>query len=97
MCPLVSNEGGIVHIAKALGKPTFTIFSPYVIKDHWASFEDGKLHHSIHLLDLEPTLFEAETFEQRKKIEENPQELYNKLTPEIIIPELKSFLDNNLN
>ena len=38
---MVANEGGIVHIAKALSKPTFTIFSPYVNKDHWASFEDG--------------------------------------------------------
>jgi ADP-heptose:LPS heptosyltransferase len=93
---LVSNEGGTVHIAKALNKPTFTIFSPYVNKDHWASFEDGKLHHSVHLLEIKPTLFESFTFEERKKIEKNPDELYKQLTPELILPELDRFLKINL-
>jgi hypothetical protein len=50
-------------------KPTFTIFSPYVNKDHWASFEDGKFHHSVHLLEIKPNLFDEFTFEERKKIE----------------------------
>ena len=93
---LVSNEGGIVHIAKALNKPTFTIFSPYVNKDHWASFEDGKFHHSIHLLEIKPNLFDSFTFEERKKIEKNPDELYKQLTPEMILPALDVFLKNNL-
>jgi ADP-heptose:LPS heptosyltransferase len=93
---LVSNEGGTVHIAKALNKPTFTIFSPYVSKDHWASFEDGKLHHSVHLMEMKPKLFDSFTFEERKKIEKNPDELYKQLTPEMIIPELDIFLKNNL-
>jgi heptosyltransferase-2 len=89
---MVANEGGIVHIAKALNKPTFTIFSPYVNKDHWASFEDGKQHESIHLLEEKPDLFNTFTFEERKKIEENPHDLYKKLTPEMIIPKLEKFL-----
>jgi len=93
---LVSNEGGTVHIAKALNKPTFTIFSPYVNKDHWASFEDGKFHHSVHLLEMKPNLFDNFTFEERKKIEANPDELYKQLTPELILPELDKFLKNNL-
>ena len=93
---LVSNEGGTVHIAKALNKPTFTIFSPYVNKDHWASFEDGVLHHSVHLLEMKPNLFDSFTFEERKKIEKNPDELYKQLTPELILPELEVFLKNNL-
>lgn len=93
---LVANEGGTVHIAKALNKPTFTVFSPYVNKDHWASFEDGKFHHSVHLLDIKPNLFEEFTFEERKKIEKNPDALYLQLTPELIIPELDTFLKNNL-
>ena len=93
---LVSNEGGTVHIAKALNKPTFTIFSPYVNKDHWASFEDGKFHHSVHLLEMKPDLFDSFTFEERKKIEANPDELYKQLTPEMILPELDIFLKNNL-
>ncbi len=93
---LVSNEGGTVHIAKALNKPTFTIFSPYVNKDHWASFEDGIVHHSVHLLEMKPNLFESFTFEERKKIEKNPDELYKQLTPELILPQLEIFLNNNL-
>lgn len=93
---LVGNEGGIVHIAKALDKSTFTIFSPYVMKDHWASFEDGKKHTSIHLLEEQPNLFDAFSVEERRKIEENPQELYNKLTPELILTKLLPFLDLHL-
>jgi len=93
---LVSNEGGTVHIAKAIEKPTFTIFSPYVNKDHWASFEDGNFHQSVHLLEMKPDLFKSFTFEERKKIEENPEELYKQLTPKMIIPELDSFLNNNI-
>ncbi|KAB1154759.1 glycosyltransferase family 9 protein [Flavobacterium luteum] len=93
---LVANEGGTVHIAKALNKPTFTIFSPYVNKEHWASFEDGKTHHSVHLLEMKPDLFESFTFEDRKKIEKNPDVLYHQLTPELIIPELEIFLKSNL-
>lgn len=93
---LVSNEGGTVHIAKAINKPTFTIFSPYVNKDHWASFEDGKKHTSIHLLEKKPDLFNQFTFEERKAIEKNPDYLYQELTPSMIIPDLEVFLKNNL-
>lgn len=93
---LVANEGGTVHIAKALGKPTFTIFSPYVNKSHWASFEDGKLHTSVHLLEIKPDLFDNFTYEERKEIEKNPRELYLQLTPEIILPKLDGFLTENL-
>jgi ADP-heptose:LPS heptosyltransferase len=93
---LVSNEGGTVHIAKALGKPTFTIFSPYIIKDDWGSFEDGKFHKSVHLLDFLPDAISELTYEQSKEIEKNPREMYLKLTPEMIIPELNTFLKENL-
>jgi len=93
---LVGNEGGIVHISKALNKPTFTIFSPYVLKEHWASFEDGKKHTSIHLLEEKPNLFDEFSVEQRRKIEENPHELYQMLTPEMILKKLTPFLDFHL-
>lgn len=91
----VGNEGGVVHISKALDKPTFTIFSPYVMKDSWASFEDGETHTSIHLLDEHPDLF-SEDREVRRKIEEDPSFLYHKLTPELIIPKLSAFLEQYL-
>lgn len=93
---LVSNEGGTVHIAKAINKPTFTIFSPYINKDDWSSFEDGKFHKSVHLLDFVPNAIAELTYEKYKEIEKNPRELYLKLTPEMIISELHPFLENNL-
>jgi len=93
---LVSNEGGTVHIAKALNKPTFTIFSPYINKDDWSSFEDGIFHKSVHLLDFIPNAISELSYEQNKEIEKNPRELYLKLTPEMIIPELDSFLIDHL-
>ncbi|MGJ8592693.1 MAG: glycosyltransferase family 9 protein [Aquaticitalea sp.] len=93
---LVGNEGGVVHISKALDKPTFTIFSPYVMKESWASFEDGVKHTSIHLLDVHPDLF-SEDREVRRKIEADPTFMYNQLTPNIIIPKLASFLNHYLN
>ncbi len=93
---LVSNEGGTVHIAKALDKPTFTIFSPYINKDDWSSFEDGIVHKSVHLLDFIPDAISNLSYEQSKEIEKNPRELYLKLTPEMIIPELDSFLKRYL-
>jgi heptosyltransferase-2 len=92
---LVGNEGGIVHISKALDKPTFTIFSPYVMKESWASFEDGVKHTSIHLLDEHPNLF-SEDRNVRRKIEEDPSFMYNQLTPDIILPKLSPFLNQHL-
>lgn len=82
---LVSNEGGSVHITKALEKPTFTIYSPYVNKEHWCSFEDGDQHDSIHLLEEKPNLFSSFTLEERRAIEEDPQTLYKELTPTMIL------------
>jgi len=93
---LVSNEGGTVHIAKALNKPTFTIFSPYINKNDWSSFEDGKFHKSVHLLDFLPNAISDLSYEQNKQIEKNPIEMYLKLTPEMIIPKLNSFLKVHL-
>jgi heptosyltransferase-2 len=92
---LIANEGGSVHMAKALNKPTFTIYSPYILKDHWASFEDGTMHESIHLLEEKPNLYPADR-EQRKAIEKNPTQLYRELTPEMIINKLDAFLRHHL-
>jgi len=93
---LIANEGGIVHIAKALHKPTYTIFSPYVNKEFWASFEDGEFHISSHLLEEKPELFNEFTFEARKKIEANPYQLYRELTPDLILKKMRPFLDTHL-
>jgi ADP-heptose:LPS heptosyltransferase len=92
---LISNEGGSVHMAKALDKPTFTIYSPYITKSHWNSFEDGRMHDSIHLFDGEPAYYENLSREQKKEIEKNPEALYRKLTPEKIIEKLQPYLQKH--
>ena len=94
---LISNEGGSVHIAKALSKPTFTIYSPYIDKSHWNSFEDGKMHESVHLLEERPNLFESFTREERGEIEKNPDQLYRELTPEMILSKLSPYMAQHFN
>lgn len=93
---LVSNEGGSVHITKAVNIPTFTIYSPYVNKEHWCSFEDERHHDSIHLLEEKPDLFSSFTLEKRRAIEEDPNALYKELTPEMILSKLIPFMDHIL-
>ncbi len=93
---LIANEGGSIHIAKALEKPTFTIYSPYIDKGDWSSFEDGKMHQSIHLLEERPELFEAFTRDSRKKIEADPEALYRELDPNLILKKLIPFLEGHL-
>ncbi len=93
---LISNEGGSIHIAKALEKPTFTIYSPFIKKGDWNSFEDEITHQSIHLLEEKPEEYEQFTRDSRKAIEENPEEMYRKLTPEMIIEKMKPYLNHQL-
>ena len=89
---LIANEGGSVHIAKALSKPTFTIYSPYIDKDAWNSFEDGSFHQSVHLKEEQPELYNSFDRETTKKIEKNPEYLYQQLTPGLILQKLKPYL-----
>ncbi|WP_378183884.1 glycosyltransferase family 9 protein [Aquimarina sp. SS2-1] len=88
---LIGNEGGAVNMAKALDKPTFTIFSPWIIKKDWNMFEDGLKHDSVHLYDFKPKLYGNKT---PKEMKDKAIELYKSLSPEFIIPKLKSYLNN---
>lgn len=93
---LIANEGGSVHIAKALDKPTFTIYSPFISKVHWNSFEDGITHDSIHLYDEDPEAWNVLSREEKKEIEKNPEQEYKKLTPEFILKKLQPYLEHHL-
>jgi heptosyltransferase-2 len=93
---LVANEGGSVHITKALNKPTFTIYSPYINKEAWCSFEDGKEHESIHLLEEKPELYASFNQAETRKIEADPEMLYRQLTPILIRSKMEPFLDAHL-
>lgn len=89
---LIGNEGGAVNMAKAIGKPTFTIFSTWIKKEAWNSFEDGKHTVSVHLKDFKPELYGGKS---AKEMKASAMELYNAFTPDLIIPSLKEYLQNN--
>ncbi|TBN06414.1 lipopolysaccharide heptosyltransferase family protein [Hyunsoonleella flava] len=88
---LIGNEGGAINMAKAIDKPTFSIFSPWILKEAWNIFEDGTRNDSIHLKDVKPELF---TDTSPKQIKKQHQKLYVAFTPELIKPKLKAFLSS---
>ncbi|MCM8568168.1 glycosyltransferase family 9 protein [Gramella jeungdoensis] len=90
---IIGNDGGAINMAKALGKPSFILFSPWIDKKGWATFEDGVNNISLHLKD-----FRAEAFENKSasEIKKETFELYRQFTPELIIPALSEFLKTHL-
>ncbi|WP_108868619.1 glycosyltransferase family 9 protein [Aquimarina aquimarini] len=90
---LVGNEGGAVNMAKALDIPTFTIFSPWIIKKDWNMFEDGEKHMSVHLSDFLPELFLDKT---SKELKNKSIELYPYFKPQLFTDQLRAFLNKNL-
>jgi ADP-heptose:LPS heptosyltransferase len=90
---IVGNDGGAINMAKALEKPSFIIFSPWIEKKIWATFEDGIMHCSVHLNDFKPELFLGFS---EKELKTKTQVLYETFNPELFIDQLKTFLSNNL-
>lgn len=84
---LIGNEGGAINMAKALDIPTFTIFSPYILKNDWNMFENETTNISVHLSDYYPNL----ELENSK----NDNEIYKLLKPELFNNLLLLFLNNN--
>ncbi len=90
---IIGNDGGAINMAKALHKPSFIIFSPWIDKLGWATFEDGKNHVSIHLKDLQPELFQNK---EGKTLKKESSQLYKKFSPELIEPQLEHFIEFHL-
>ncbi len=90
---IIGNDGGAINMAKALQKPSFIVFSPWIEKRVWATFEDGKFHKSVHLKDYEPILFEGKL---EKELKKNSLKLYNHFKPDYFLNDLKLFLEYNL-
>lgn len=86
---LIGNEGGATNMAKALDIPTFTIFSPWIKKDVWSSFEDDIQNVSVHLKDFKPDLFKDK---DTKQIKANWEQLYLEFKPDLIFNKLKQFI-----
>ncbi len=90
---IVGNDGGAINIAKSLQKPAFIIFSPWIEKKVWATFEDGIHQTSVHLKEFHPELLSAYT---EKELKEKTPELYQYFIPELFTDLLKEFLNTNL-
>lgn len=89
---LIGNEGGAVNMAKAINKPTFTIFSTWIIKEAWNAFENEKSNISVHLKDFRPELYGDKS---AKEMKNEALKLYESFIPKLLFPKLESFLENN--
>ncbi len=90
---IIGNDGGAINMAKALRKPSFIIFSPWIDKAGWATFEDGINNISVHLQDYKPELFEGL---DPKSIKKKYAGLYKEFTPELFASSLNKFLELHL-
>ncbi len=86
---LIGNEGGATNMAKALDIPTFTIFSPWIMKEAWNMFDDDKKNVSVHLKDFKPELYEGKSL---KTMKNEVFSLYKEFPPKYIIPRLTEYL-----
>ncbi|PJJ07200.1 heptosyltransferase-2 [Flavobacterium sp. 1] len=90
---IIGNDGGAINMAKALNKPSFTIFSPFVEKKIWATFEDGLRNISVHINDFKPELIANLHHDEIKK---NYSSLYREFTPELFKDKIKFFMTKNI-
>lgn len=90
---IVGNDGGAINMAKALEKPSFIIFSPWIEKKIWATFEDGIRHLSVHLKDFRPALFENKS---EKMLKKESLALYQKFLPDFFKDKIEAFVQLNL-
>ncbi len=85
---LIGNEGGAVNMAKALGVPTFSIFSPWISKIGWHTYADEK-NIGVHLNDYKEGFFMGKS---KKDIKKDVQNLYSDFHPSLFNDELNTFL-----
>jgi len=90
---IVGNDGGAINMAKALEKPSFIIFSPWIEKKIWATFEDGLMHSSVHLNDFKPELFLKAS---EKELKTEALTLYQEFKPAFFKDKIELFLNQNL-
>ena len=90
---IIGNDGGAINMAKAIGKPSFVLFSPVIDKRGWATFEDGINHVSFHLNDFKPELFANKNIQQ---IKQENNELYLQFKPQLFENQLNLFLTHHI-
>ncbi|KOS08444.1 hypothetical protein AM493_20325 [Flavobacterium akiainvivens] len=90
---LIGNEGGAVNMAKALGVPTFTVFSPWINKTSWNMLADGHTHVAVHLQDYYPELYKGQ---HPKEFKGRAHEYYKMLKTELFSSQLVTFIKENI-
>jgi ADP-heptose:LPS heptosyltransferase/glycosyltransferase involved in cell wall biosynthesis len=90
---LIANEGGAVNIAKAIRKPSFSIFSPHKFRKDWGCYENLLIHKSFHLMDVFPEIY---TEYSLKEILRKPEPFYKLMNPKMLIGKIEDFLQHIL-
>jgi len=94
-CNLIfGNEGGAINIAKAIDVPSFVIFSPWILKEGWNSFEYSYPNTSVHLSDFKPELLANSKVND---IKANYKVFYKALEPKMFKTRLIDFVLSHLN
>lgn len=86
---IIGNEGGSINMAKALGVPSFAIFSPWINKQSWNIKEGGNQHISVHLKDYKPDLYQGVT---SKEVKNKYSEFYKEFKYELYKDKLGTFV-----
>lgn len=86
------NEGGAGNMARALGIPNFSIFSPWISKNAWITDKSNQSNVGVHLADFEPEILEIPKKIRKKRA----FELYQRFRPEYIQPKLEEFLKREI-
>jgi ADP-heptose:LPS heptosyltransferase/glycosyltransferase involved in cell wall biosynthesis len=90
---LIANEGGAINIAKALSKPTYSIYSPHKFRRNWGCYENLAFHQSFHLTDIFPEIYKQYSV---KEILKNPKPFYILMYLEKVIPRVEDFIQSVL-
>lgn len=90
---IIGNDGGAINMSKAVGKKSFIIFSPWIDKKVWATFEDGINHVSVHLKDYQASRFVGMN---NRKIKKVVNDFYADFNFELFQDKFDSFLQSHL-
>ena len=60
------NEGGASNMARALGVPNYSIFSPWISKEAWLTDKNNTKNEAVHLADYKPEILEISKKERKQ-------------------------------
>lgn len=88
----IGNEGGGINMSKALGKATFSIYSPHKFPEIWGCMENQPKHMSVHLRELKPEIYVQPDL---KDLEKNAAKYYEEITNDFVEEKFSTFVNDN--